>query len=82
MAQWIHKPNGSVFTRRKFRSLHVDEIHNPEEIKKREVFGALIERRWGTSRTPPTSTKSDNDEQWEEHEDDEELARIVPDIED
>ena len=82
MAQWILKSNWNVVPQRILQSLHVDDIHSPEDIKKQEVFGALIERSWCTSITPPTSTKSDNDEQLEKHEDDDELARIVPDIKD
>ena len=44
------------------------------------MVGALIERRWGTSITPPTSTKPDNNN-WEAHEDDDEIDRTVLDIE-
>ena len=39
--------------RRSLRPLKVDEIHSPVEIKKREVFDELIQRRWGTPMTPP-----------------------------
>ena len=52
----------------------------PTEIKKREIFNGLIERRWGTSINPPkwSSEKSDDNE-FEEFED--ERKRIIPDIE-
>ena len=46
MAQWILKANGRVVPRRSLRSLKVDELHSPVEIKMREVFDELIKRRW------------------------------------
>ncbi len=54
---------------------------------KRNVFDGLIERRWGTSINPPGTkgTKEDSDtggDEFEEYEDDDEPARIVPEIED
>ena len=55
MAQWILKANGRVVPRRSLRPLKVDEIHSPVEIKKREVFDKLIERRLGTPMTPPNT---------------------------
>ena len=36
MAQWVLKANGNVVPRRTARSLHVDELHSPQEVKKRE----------------------------------------------
>ena len=52
MAQWILKANGEVISRRTLRRLHVDEEHCAVEVKKRETFDALIERRHGTSTKP------------------------------
>ena len=80
MAQWILKANGNAVPRWSSRPLKVDEIHLPTEIKKREIFNGLIERRWGTSINPPkwSSEKSDDNE-FEEFED--ERKRIIPDIE-
>ena len=57
MAQWILKVNGRVVPRRSLRPLKVDEINSPVEIKKREVFDELIQRRWGTPMTPPNTQK-------------------------
>ena len=37
MAQWILNANGRVVPRRSLRPLKVDELHNPVEIKRREV---------------------------------------------
>jgi hypothetical protein len=49
MAQWILKENGNVVPRRSQQPLKVDEFHSSTEMKKREIFDGLIERRWGTS---------------------------------
>ena len=78
MAQWVLKANGNVVPRRSHRPLNVAEWHSPEEKKKRDVFDALIERRWGTAiKAPPKET-----EKWEEYSDENEDPRVVPNIED
>ena len=85
MAQWILKLNGKVIPSRTNCPLHIDEIHNPQEVKKREVFDALIERRYGTSTRPAKDIKDESesdDEEYEEYQDDDEDKRVVPDIED
>jgi hypothetical protein len=87
MSQWVLKSNGNVVPRRTVRPLRVDELHSPEELKKREIFGALIERRWGTSINPPNETTEDDmaesdEDTWEEYEDADEIARTIPEIED
>ena len=74
MAQWILKSNAYVVPRRTIPPLHVDELHIPEEQKKRNIFGSLIERRWGTSINPPPVSTTINDDIWEEHEDEDEPA--------
>ena len=45
MCHWILKANGRVVPRRTHCPLRVDEIHNPDEQKRREVFDALIEKK-------------------------------------
>ena len=83
MAQWILKANGNVIPRRSSRPLKTDEIHSIDEQKKREIFDGLIERRWGTSINPPPNSDKENQlDDFEEYEDEDEMARIVPDIED
>ena len=79
MAQWVLKANGNVVPRRSLRPLQVAEIHSPVEAKKRKVFDELIERRWGTSISPP---KTDAKPEFENYEDDDEAERVVPEIED
>jgi hypothetical protein len=88
MAQWILKANGNVVPRHTIRTLQVDEVHSPTEIKKREIFDDLTERRWGTSINPP-KVKDENEKDpnkphpkdWDYYEDDDEAPRTVPDIE-
>jgi hypothetical protein len=83
MAQWILKGNGKVVPRRSLQPLKVDELHSVTELKKREIFDGLIERRWGTSINPLTiSDAEDSRDNSEEYEDNSEQAHIIPDIED
>jgi hypothetical protein len=63
------------------RPLKIDELHSVTELRKREIFNGLIERRWGTSINPPiVSVVSDTGNSSDEFEDEDEAARIVPDI--
>ena len=80
MARWILKSNGRVVPRRSLRPLNVDEIHSPIEIKKREVFDELIQRRWGTPMTPPNTQQSKAFEKYEYHEQQEHPTLEVEDI--
>eukprot|EP00957_Ditylum_brightwellii_P018420 1385991-Ditylum_brightwellii.AAC.1 len=48
----------------------------------RNIFYVLIERRWGTAMTPPKCEGLDTDDFYEEYDDDDEPARVTPDIED
>jgi hypothetical protein len=52
-AKAIRLANGKVVPRRSVRPLQKAEIHSPSELKKRQVFDELIERRHGTSINPP-----------------------------
>jgi hypothetical protein len=84
MAQWMLKANGKVAPHHSSRPLKVDEIHSATELKKRAIFNGLIERRWGTSISPPKQHESENndDNVIEEHEDDDEPKMTAPNIED
>ena len=79
MSQWILKANGQVVPRRTHRPLQVAEIHSPVEVKKREIFAALIKQRWGDSVTPSEEVEAVLE--CDEYEDDYEEPRIIPDIE-
>ena len=50
------------------RPLKVDEIHSPVEIKKRDVFDELIERRWGSPITPSNIQQQNVFEKYEDNE--------------
>jgi hypothetical protein len=86
MAQWILKANGKVVPRRSHRPMKIEEVHSEQEQRKRQLFDDLIEKSWGTSINPPSNegtTDSDTgSNEFEEYEDDDEEARIVPEIED
>ena len=82
MAQWVLKANGRVVPRRSVRPLHASEEYSPTEIKKRQLFDELIERRYGTSTSPPPKISKPNDDEFENYEDDDEPSRPVPEIED
>ncbi len=81
MAQWILKANGNVVPRRTLRPLNTAELHSNTEAKKRKIFDALIEGRWGTSMSAPPMEIKDDDT-FEEYQDDFEEPRIIPEVED
>ena len=82
MAQWVLKANGNVVPRRTARPLTVAETHSTTELKKRGTFNALVEKRWGTSMSPPPGPKDDEQSVFDEYEDDDESKHVVPDVED
>ena len=82
MAQWILKANGRVVPRRSVRPLHASEENSSTEIKKRNLFDELIERRFGTSISPPPQNLKPSDDEFEPYEDDDEPQRPIPEIED
>lgn len=81
MCQNILRANGTVVPRRSVRPLQTAELHSESEIKKRQIFDELIERRWGTSITPPKTEGIETDNEFEYYEDDDEEPRVVEDIE-
>ena len=86
MSQWILKANGNVVPRRSLRPLTVAELNSPEEKERRKIFDKCIEKRWGTSISPPKQQEIDAadelHETWEPWEDDDEKPKTVPEIED
>ena len=62
------------------QTLKVDEIHSLVEIKKREVFDELIQRRWGIPMTPPNTQQPKGFENNEDHEQQEQPTFEVEDI--
>ena len=82
MAQWVLKINGNVVPCHTLHDFHVREIHSPTEIKKRDTFDALIQRRWDTSITPPNVFMTKDIDKWEEYHDEDEPPRLIPEVED
>ena len=80
MAQWILKANGRVVPRRSLRPGKIDELHSPVEIKKREVFDELIQRRWGSPMTPSNTQQQNVLKKYEDHEQQERPTLEVEDI--
>ena len=83
LSQWVLKSNGNVVPRRTVRALQLDEIHSDTEKRKRDVFDALIERRWGSPMSTPNTddTEMTTDAEENETNDDETTKRHI-DIED
>ena len=83
LSQWVWKSNGNVVPRRTIRALQLDEIHSDTEKCKRDVFDALIERRWGSPMSTPNTddTEMTTDAEENENNNDETTKRHI-DIED
>eukprot|EP00957_Ditylum_brightwellii_P187949 14309959-Ditylum_brightwellii.AAC.1 len=60
MAQWVMKGNGNVVPRWTLRLLKIEELNSKNEIRSRNFFDLLIERRWGVSMNPSPETTSDD----------------------
>ena len=83
MDQWMLKANGDVEPRSSYQPLIVAEIHSLSKVKKRKLFNDLIERRWGTSISPPSKPVGKYDDLvLEIYEDNNQEVVAVPDIED
>ena len=48
--------------------MKVDELHSPVELKKREVFDELIQRRWGSPVTPSNTQQKNVFKKYDDHE--------------
>ena len=62
-----------------------DELHNPMEVKKRELFDKLIEKKWGTATTiykADNQKSEDESESWKAYEDEFEKPRNFSECED
>eukprot|EP00957_Ditylum_brightwellii_P028627 2162760-Ditylum_brightwellii.AAC.1 len=81
MEQWVLKGNGNVVPRPTLRLLNVEELNSKTEIRSRNLFDSLIERRWGMSMNPPPDTTPDDRDPYDEYADDDEKARSLPEME-
>eukprot|EP00957_Ditylum_brightwellii_P167121 12722126-Ditylum_brightwellii.AAC.1 len=68
------KGNGNVVPCRTLRLLKVEELNSETEIRSRNLFNSLIERRWGKSMNPPPETTPNDWDPCDEYEDDDEKA--------
>ena len=57
MAQSVLTSKGTVFIRRMIWKLKWNELHSPVEMRKRNLFDALIRKKLGTSTNPPTKVQ-------------------------
>jgi len=53
MTQWVLTSNGTIVPRRTLRRLKEEELHNPTELQKRDVFTSVIQSKLGDSMSPP-----------------------------
>ena len=82
LSPWVLMSNDNVVPRRTVWGLQLDEIHSTEK-RKRDVFDAVIERRWGSPMSTPNTddTEMTTDAEENENNDDEMTKRNI-DIED
>ena len=59
LSQWVLKSNVNVVPRRIVRVLQLAEIQSDTEKHKRDIFDALIERRWGSPMSTPNKDDVD-----------------------
>eukprot|EP00957_Ditylum_brightwellii_P124688 9504079-Ditylum_brightwellii.AAC.1 len=81
MAQWVMKGNGNVVPCQTLRLLKVDKLNSKTEIRSRNLFYSLITRRWGMSMNPPSERTPNDWDPCDEYEDDDEIARSLPETE-
>ena len=82
MAQWILKANGNVVPRRSVRPLTTLELATDSLKRKMTIFDGLVEKRWGTSVNTYEADAKNFRPDFEEYEDDDEVARTIPEIDD
>ena len=78
MSQWILRADGEIFPRHTARPLTDDEIDSPIEENKRKAFNESVTRRLGNSLVPPDLKSDYASHVFDEYEDEEEKARIIP----
>ena len=69
-AVWVLKSNGNVVPCRTVRALQLAELHSDTEKRKRDVFDALIESRWGSPMSTSNKDDADMTTDTEDNEDD------------
>ena len=83
LSQWVLKSNGNVVPCLTVRALQLAEVHSDTERRKRDIFDALIERRFRSPMSTPNTDDMDMTTDTEENENnDDETAKQHNDIED
>ena len=84
LSQWVLKSNGNVVPRQTIWALQLAEMHSDTEKCQRDIFDALIERRWGSPMSTPNKDDADMTTDTEDNEidDDNEMTKRHIDIED
>ena len=84
LAQWVLKSNDNVVPCQTICPLQLAELHSDTEKRKRDIFDALIERRWGSPMSTPNKDDADMTTDTEDNEvdDDETTSKPHIDIED
>ena len=85
MSQWVLKANGEVIPKRSVRPLKLNELHCATNLKQRETFNSLIERRYGDITTPSNVSQSSQDdgaESWTPYHDEHVPPQHIPETED
>ena len=60
MCQYIMDERGNIIPRRTLRKLRVDELHSKDEESKRDIFTALITKRYGSTFQPQFAPRRKN----------------------
>ena len=68
LSQWVLKSNGYMVPCRTVPALQLAEVHSDTEKRKRDIFDALIERRWGSPMSTPNTDDMDMTTDTEENE--------------
>ena len=82
LSQWVLKSNGNVVPWWTVWALQLAELHSDTEKRKRDIFDALIERRWGSPMSTPNKDDADITTDTDEVDDNETTSKQHIDIED
>eukprot|EP00957_Ditylum_brightwellii_P143774 10954836-Ditylum_brightwellii.AAC.1 len=85
MVQWVMKgngnSNGNVVPQQTLRLLNVEELNSKTETRSYNLFGPLVEKRWGMSINPPQGSTPNDWDPYDEYQDTDEIARLLPEME-
>ena len=82
MTQWVLRANGNAVPRRSLRPFTLAEKHSITEKRQRELFDSLVQKRHGTSATPPPDDTGKPSSEYDTYEDADEDFKAMPEIDD